>query len=118
MDGLNSLGPVGVEIGAGLKGIGMLGATLKGAENVNVLTKAGELRLSETAAKSIANRAYVTPLSLQEAIAGGVRAPDPQGVAGRFMYTVESTYNKSAGKFEVLVNEMTNTVEHALFKSH
>ena len=31
MDGLNSLGPAGVEVGACLKGIGMLGATIKSA---------------------------------------------------------------------------------------
>ncbi len=33
------------------------------------------------------------------------------------MYTIDSIYNNSVGKFEVLVNELTNTVEHALFKS-
>ena len=88
------------------------------ATTVNVLTETGGLRLSGTAAKSIENRAYVTPLSVQETIAGGVRIPDPQGVVGRFMYTVEADLNKSIGKFEVLVNELTNTVEHAHFKSH
>ena len=84
-----------------------------------VLTESGELRLSASVADKYASaRPYVTPLSVQETIVGGVRHSDPQGVAGRFMYTVDTIYNKSAGKFEVLVNEITNTVEHAVFKSN
>jgi RHS repeat-associated protein len=115
------------------------GVATQEALATKVLTEAGELRLSASVAeKYAATRPYVTPLTVQEAIAGGVRAPDPQGVAGRFMYTIDAMYaagpgkvvagingseaavvvKNSIGKFEVLVNELTNTVEHALFKSN
>jgi len=103
-------------------GLGEVGAVAVGtatAEKVaaGVLTEAGGLRLSTTAANSVANRAYVTPLAVREAIIGGERIADPQGVVGRFMYTVGAAYNKSVGKFEVLVNEVENIIEHAVFKS-
>ena len=104
-------------LGAVAKGVQFAKEATRGALAARVLTEAGELRLSVTAENSIANRAYVSPLTVQETIAGGVRVPDPQGVAGRFMYTVDAAYNKSVGKFEVLVNELNNTIEHALFRS-
>ncbi len=114
--------------------------TATAAETVaaRVITETGELRLSASVAdKYAATRPYVSPLTVQETIAGGVRVPDPQGVAGRFMYTVDALYaagpgkvvagingseaavivKSSIGKFEVLVNELTYTIEHALFKS-
>jgi RHS repeat-associated protein len=77
---------------------------------------AGEIRLSKTAANSVASRPYVTEWSVRTTIQAGKRTTDPQGAAGRFMYTVEAKLNKTKGKFEVLVNEETNTVEHAVFK--
>jgi RHS repeat-associated protein len=116
-----------------VKTVAAKGATAAETVAARVITETGELRLSRSVAeKYAATRPYVTPLTVTETIAGGVRVPDPQGVAGRFMYTVDSIYvsgvgkfvddigmvaKESVGKFEVLVNEMTYTVEHALFKS-
>ena len=113
-------------VGGGLRPTAMAArAALNGAESaasctarnsVDVLTSSGGLRISETASKSISNRPYVGPLSVQETILGGARVPDPQGVAGRFMYSADAYWNKTKGTFEVLVNEISNTIEHALFK--
>jgi hypothetical protein len=94
-------------------------ASLRAAEQAaKVLTETGEVRYSLSVAEKYAEtRPYLTPLTVTETIAGGVRVPDPQGVAGRFMYTVDTVYNNSVGKLEVLVNEISHTVEHAVFKS-
>ncbi|MFE8646397.1 hypothetical protein ACFX58_15050 [Sphingomonas sp. NCPPB 2930] len=83
-----------------------------------ILTDSKEIRLSASVKEKYAvTRPYITPLSVRETIAGGLRTPDPQGIPGRFMYTIDAVYNKSIGKFEVLVNELNSTVEHALFRS-
>ena len=76
----------------------------------------GELKLSATAANSLANRPEVSALAIREAVAFGEGMPDPQGVAGRFMYTINAAYKNGAGRLEVLGNETQGIVEHALYK--
>ncbi|WP_297831197.1 RHS repeat-associated core domain-containing protein [Thermomonas sp.] len=108
------------ELGAGLalesRAISATTAAMRSEVAAKIITGTGEIRLSETAANSVANRNYVTPLSVRETIIGGTRTADPQGVAGRFMYTVDAAYKGAVGKFEVLVNEVDDVVEHAVFK--
>lgn len=93
----------------------MAAATARARVAAAVITTSGEVRYSATAAKSVANRAYIGPTSIRETILGGVRAADPQGKAGRFMYTIGAKNGSRSGRFEVLVNEADGIVEHAVF---
>lgn len=107
--------------GAGGKGVvtAAEGAASRMAQSrmaAKVLTEAGEVRFSATAAGRAAGRDYAGPLAIRETIRYGSRAPDPQGVPGRFMYTLGASYKGGSGKFEVLVNEVDRVVEHVVYK--
>ncbi len=82
----------------------------------------GALRVSGTVASRLAGeRSYIPTQAILETVEGGVRAADPQGAAGRFMYTAEVSFTRggknSSGTLEVLVNEGDNIVEHVLYRS-
>lgn len=71
-----------------------------------LITSEGGLRTSATVARQLAGeRRYIPIQAILTAIGSGVRVPDPQGVAGRFMYTAPAVYNKTHDFLEVLVNE-------------
>jgi hypothetical protein len=46
-----------------------------------------------------------------------MRAADPQGVAGHFMYPSAASFNGSQGTLEVLVHEASGQIRHVLFQS-
>jgi hypothetical protein len=46
-----------------------------------------------------------------------MRAADPQGVAGHFMYRSAVSFNGSQGTLEVLVHEASGQIRHVLFQS-
>lgn len=106
MNGLNSLGPVGVEMGAGLKGIGMLGASIKG------ISVGEELNFSVKAAEHMENPARAVPVQiLQDAIQSSQGVPDPRGSTA-LMHTIEMYKNDTAYQLEVLYNKATNAIWH------
>jgi hypothetical protein len=107
---------------AAAEGVGLaarFGATAeRSAVLERALTSEGGLNASATVAKQLAGgRAFIPTQSIAETIANGVRAADPQGVAGQFMYTAEAAYNGSRGALEVLVHEATGQIRHVLFRS-
>jgi hypothetical protein len=81
-----------------------------------LITSEGRLITSATVARQLAGeRGYIPIQAILTAIGSGVRVSDPQGVAGRFMYTVPAVYNRTEGFLEVLVNETHGVIEHVLF---
>jgi RHS repeat-associated protein len=82
-----------------------------------LLTAEGTLKTSATVANQLsAGRSYIPIQSVLDTVASGSRIPDPQGVAGQFMYRAEAWYNNSRGTLEVLVDEMTGQINHILFR--
>jgi len=87
-----------------------------------VLTKDGTLRTSVTVEKQLADsRSFIKQTDILATIENGFRIPDKQGVAGQYMYLMETSFpradgNLGYGTIEVLVNELTNTVNHVLYK--
>ena len=82
----------------------------------------GSLRVSRTVAPQLGGeRAYIPSLAILEAVRGGTRTADPQGVAGHFMYTVGVEWTiggkTSKGTLEVLVDEGRNVINHVLYRS-
>jgi len=86
----------------------------------------GSVQVSKTAAYHLARERYYIPSqAMALAVKFGKRTPDPQGVPNLFMYTVGASRsfatkdgNKiSFGTLEVLVNEVTGVVFHAMYRS-
>lgn len=87
----------------------------------------GALKTSQTVARQLAGeRSYIPQSAITDVIKGGTRAADPQGAAGRYMYSSQATRSfvdgagnsrTVNGTLEVLVNETDNVVEHVLFKT-
>ena len=88
-----------------------------------VLKSDGTLRTSDTVAKQLAGaRSYIPVNAILEVIRKGDAIPDPQGVAGVFMYRSEVAWTingkSSTGILEVLVHHPTKTILHVLYKSY
>ena len=78
----------------------------------------GSLRVSKTVAQQLTtSRIYIPNQSILDVVGSGVRLPDPQGVAGQFMYRAQASFNGSLGQLEVLVNEHLGVINHVLYKS-
>lgn len=80
----------------------------------------GALRTSETVANQLKAggvRDFIPSNAILEAVRGGTRAADPQGVAGHYMYTIGASYGKSTGMLEVLVDEASNEIRHVLYRA-
>ncbi len=83
-----------------------------------VITAKGGLRTSNTVARQLADqRGFVPVQSILETVGSGARVPDPQGVAGQFLYRADASFNKSRGVLEVLVHEATGEIRHVLYRS-
>ena len=67
-------------------------------------------------------RSNIPTQSILAVIRSGRRVPDPQGVAGRYIYRSPASMTRPAGgrsdgTLEVLVNEYDNVIEHVLYRS-
>jgi RHS repeat-associated protein len=79
-----------------------------------LLASDGSLRLSRTVAAQLANqRGYIPVSAILEAVRGGTRIADPQGVANHYMYRIAA----QNGTLEVLVDESNNVINHVLYRS-
>ena len=78
----------------------------------------GALNMSRTVARQLAGqRSFIPSQSILDTIAFGVRAADPQGVAGQFMYRSAASFNGSRGTLGVLVHEPSGEIRHVLFQT-
>ena len=83
-----------------------------------VITSEGGIKTSETVARQLANeRSYIPTSSILDVIGSGTRMPDPQGVAGQYMYRAPAEFGKSRGVLEVLVHEPSAEIRHVLYRS-
>ncbi len=83
-----------------------------------VVLSDGSLNPSQTVARQLAQERRFIPIQgILEAIGTGARVPDPQGVAGHFMCSIEASYGKSNGVLEVLVDEASGQIGHVLYRS-
>lgn len=74
---------------------------------------AGELKFTTTTAARMATKGRHVPLQiLKLAIRYGKRAPDPQGVAGAFEYTIPMARNGVDYTLKVVLREADNTILH------
>ena len=122
-----SLVAAGTAVLAGLTEQPKLGSFAASPERLNILAKVvtdeGDLRLSTTVAQQLAgnvagkDRSFIPGQAILAAIGSGLRTPDPQGVAGQFLYVLQASRGGSQGRLEVLVNESTGTILHVLFRS-
>lgn len=128
--GLDVTNPTAGQAGAGTRALAVLGAgaTIAGAAADfgpvagRLVGAGGALRTSRTVASQLeGQRGYIPSLAILETVASGTRVADPQGAAGRFMYTsaVEWTIGgrTSRGTLEVLVNEAASVIEHVMYRS-
>jgi len=74
----------------------------------------GGLRVSGTVARQLSGqRAYIPSMAILEAVRGGTRMVDPQGVPHHFMYRIAA----ERGYLEVLVDESKNVINHVMYTS-
>jgi hypothetical protein len=79
------------------------------------LTSEGTLNTSQTVARQLAGqRGFIPVQSILDTIGSGARIADPQGVAGQFMYRAAAAFNGSEGTLEVLVDEASGQINHAV----
>lgn len=72
----------------------------------NLMTFDGSLSVSKTVTKQLdGSRSFIPSQSIKQTVESGTRAADPQGVAGRYMYTANASKNGNSGTLEVPVNE-------------
>jgi hypothetical protein len=84
---------------------------------LNRLVEGGALRTTETVARQLAgSRSFIPTQAILETVASGQRVADPQGVKGLFMYSADVVYGAGRKTLDVLVNEETGVVAHALVK--
>ena len=76
-----------------------------------------EYLLTRTVAKKLASRPYNMNLVIGEVANACKGVPDPGGIPGALRYDVAGTMNGSKGAYELVLDPVTNTVYHFLFKS-
>lgn len=84
------------------------------------LTPDGGLNVSRTVAGQLSRgggRDYIPNQSILDTLGSGARAPDPQGVAGQFLYRSSASFNGRRGQLEVLQHEGSGQIRHVLFRS-
>ena len=92
-----------------------------------LLASDGSIITSKTVAAQLAGeRSYIPVQSILETVANGARVADPQGVAGRFLFSAPATrqylkrsghFRRSEGNLDILVNEADGVIEHVSFQS-
>jgi RHS repeat-associated protein len=84
----------------------------------SVTAPSGRMYFSATTARHLeTTRQYISNLSIRETILHGTRIPDPQGVAGQFMYRIGASYRNGSGTLEVLVDEVNGVINHVNYMS-
>ena len=105
-------GPAQAAASAAQADLALLADQARANTLAKVVTPEGTLRVSETVAGQLAEeRSYIPAQAILDAIRTGSRVPDPQGVAGQFMYTLPV----QNGYLEVLVHETIGEIRHVMY---